>query len=336
MQKIFFNNIKNILSKNNVKKILKIKKFKIGRNNQVWQISTNKNKFIIKIYPNLKKNVKSRLLKEFNFLKILEKNKLNLVPKSVDIDKKKNLAMYTFLPGKKIRRINSSYINQCVNFIQKINSINIIKKFEKFSYATESCLSIKDHLFCVERRIKNFKQLNTKTILEKKVYFFFKDEILPEWQKVRKKIYSKFSNSEIKKKFTKDQLIVSPSDFGFHNIVENNKKLFFVDFEYAGWDDPAKLICDFVCQPDYMIKKNFSINFMKKISSISSQPNQTLYRTKEIIPIHRIKWCLVLLNEFIKQYKTRRKHAGYFSQKILHNQFKKSQKYFNINFKNNR
>ena len=89
MQKIFFNNIKNILSKNNVKKILKIKKFKIGRNNQVWQISTNKNKFIIKIYPNLKKNVKSRLLKEFNFLKILEKNKLNLVPKSVDIDKKK-------------------------------------------------------------------------------------------------------------------------------------------------------------------------------------------------------------------------------------------------------
>ena len=23
----------------------------------------------------------------------------------------------------------------------------------------------------------------------------------------------------------------------------------FIDFEYAGWDDPSKLICDFFCQP---------------------------------------------------------------------------------------
>ena len=39
---------------------------------------------------------------------------------------------------------------------------------------------------------------------------------------------------------------LSPSDFGFHNvIVEKDKILRFIDFEYAGWDDPAKMVSDF-------------------------------------------------------------------------------------------
>ena len=43
---------------------------------------------------------------------------------------------------------------------------------------------------------------------------------------------------------------LSPSDFGFHNaILANDGRLRFIDFEYAGWDDPSKLICDFFCQP---------------------------------------------------------------------------------------
>ena len=39
------------------------------------------------------------------------------------------------------------------------------------------------------------------------------------------------------------------------------KKLFFFDFEYAGMDDPAKLISDFICQPDYRLNKNQSFFF---------------------------------------------------------------------------
>ena len=39
----------------------------------------------------------------------------------------------------------------------------------------------------------------------------------------------------------KETRCLSPSDFGFHNaLLEATGKLRFVDFEYAGWDDPAK------------------------------------------------------------------------------------------------
>ena len=37
---------------------------------------------------------------------------------------------------------------------------------------------------------------------------------------------------------------------GFHNaVVQCNSKVKFIDFEYAGWDDPAKTAADFIFQP---------------------------------------------------------------------------------------
>ena len=42
------------------------------------------------------------------------------------------------------------------------------------------------------------------------------------------------------------QWCISPSDFGFHNVLRRpGGHLVFLDFEHAGWDDPAKLFGDF-------------------------------------------------------------------------------------------
>jgi hypothetical protein len=45
-----------------------------------------------------------------------------------------------------------------------------------------------------------------------------------------------------------DERCVSPSDFGFHNAIRTKTGVKFIDFEFAGWDDPAKLCVDFVLQ----------------------------------------------------------------------------------------
>ena len=43
---------------------------------------------------------------------------------------------------------------------------------------------------------------------------------------------------------------LSPSDFGFHNTLRRpDGELAFLDFEYFGWDDPAKTITDFLLHP---------------------------------------------------------------------------------------
>ena len=80
--------------------------------------------------------------------------------------------------------------------------------------------------------------------------------------RIKENIFKSFSKSEMTKKLNKKDLILSPSDFGFHNVIKKNKKLFFFDFEYAGMDDPVKLISDFICQPDYQLSKQQSYFFL--------------------------------------------------------------------------
>jgi hypothetical protein len=42
---------------------------------------------------------------------------------------------------------------------------------------------------------------------------------------------------------------MSPGDFGFHNAISVQTGPVFIDFEYAGKDDPAKTLADFFLQP---------------------------------------------------------------------------------------
>ena len=37
-----------------------------------------------------------------------------------------------------------------------------------------------------------------------------------------------------------NQCCILPGDFGFHNAIRTTKGVKFIDFEFAGWDDPAK------------------------------------------------------------------------------------------------
>ena len=44
--------------------------------------------------------------------------------------------------------------------------------------------------------------------------------------------------------------VLSPSDFGFHNALRRpDGTIVFVDFEYFGWDDPAKMMADAMLHP---------------------------------------------------------------------------------------
>src|SRR5439155_21002106 len=52
------------------------------------------------------------------------------------------------------------------------------------------------------------------------------------------------------KEIAADQRTLSPSDFGFHNALRQaDGRIIFLDFEYFGWDDPAKMIADFLLHP---------------------------------------------------------------------------------------
>jgi hypothetical protein len=104
---------------------------------------------------------------------------------------------------------------------------------------------------------------------------------------------------------------LSPSDFGFHNAIRSEAEgIRFIDFEYAGWDDPAKMVGDFFAQLAVPVPVSFFDEFVE--SALSAFANRVaLRRRAELLrPVYQIKWCCIALNVFLPVHVARRKFAN--------------------------
>jgi hypothetical protein len=104
---------------------------------------------------------------------------------------------------------------------------------------------------------------------------------------------------------------LSPSDFGFHNALRRSDGgLVFVDFEYFGWDDPAKTISDFLLHPAMALTAASRRRFVREALAVYGGESDLAKRLDSFYPLFGLKWCLILLNEFVPQDLTRRTFAG--------------------------
>ena len=108
-----------------------------------------------------------------------------------------------------------------------------------------------------------------------------------------------------------EQRTLSPSDFGFHNALRRPEgRLVFLDFEYFGWDDPAKMISDFLLHPALelpeRLKQRFAAGMYRRFSANKSLAK----RVETVYPLFGLKWCLIMLNEFVPEDMQRRGFAS--------------------------
>jgi hypothetical protein len=86
--------------------------------------------------------------------------------------------------------------------------------------------------------------------------------------------------------------------------------LTFVDFEYFGWDDPVKLMCDFLLHPGMRLSEPLKRRFVVAASQIYGADPTFASRLRLLYPLFAVRWCLILLNEFLPERWAYRVHAG--------------------------
>jgi hypothetical protein len=104
-------------------------------------------------------------------------------------------------------------------------------------------------------------------------------------------------------------ICLSPSDFGFHNALVDGPRIGFLDFEYAGRDDPAKLVCDFFAQPELPAPQALFEPFVTRLVSSLGLNAQDAARCHALRAAYRVKWACILLNEFLPHDAARRAFA---------------------------
>ena len=326
IEKEISSQIIDFLRKNGIIPVNNIRQIEHGRNSQVYLIHQGKYKWIVKKYHRHADDPRKRLESEFGFLSFLKNNEVIQIAEPIASDSKKNIGLFSHLPGELPKAINGNLVNQACDFIKKINESRNEKSAKHLPEASEACFSIISHINCVNKRVTRLNKTFPVSSIQYDVSSFVQLSLVTSLEKITDNIIKQYSDEKLKQSLPLESRIISPSDFGFQNTLIESNKLFFLDFEYAGWDDPAKLICDFGCHPEIPIKDEYLQVFKNSFLTWLEDAEDSIYRSEILMPLYRLKWCCIMLNEFTSEGKDRRNHAGeIFDQE---KQFKKVKTYF--------
>lgn len=297
-------------------------------NNRIHRISCNEKNFALKFYYSSSEEKNNRLISECNFLKFANHCVSHNVPKIYAVDNDTSSALYEYIDGKKIlesKEITTNHIINAADFINKLNQNKVYAKGLK--NASDACFTIKDHLSIIDNRLKEFKDL----FLEDTKFSEIKEILNSKWHTVKNETHKKirFYNLSLDEPLEIKKRIISPSDFGFHNIlIKKDGTMVFFDFEYSGWDDPAKLVCDFFNQVAVPVS---SIHYELFINNAFLNLKLNEYdkmRIETLLMVYKIKWCCIILNVFSLKNVNRRLFSNQNLNLINHrdNQLTKAKK----------
>ena len=313
-------------------------------NNKLYKVSNDsKSEILLKKYFKNTLDKRNRGKTEYFALTTLHKNGITTIPTPYYFDDENQFAFYSFEPGSTIahRTPSSQHLISINDFLAKIINLsqNINKK--KFAPAAYPRFKINDYITFLEDRIDLIIEGSSKNILFREVNKFAIDQLLPFKDELIVKLKNdcKQLGLKINVSIPKNELILSPSDFGLHNMLLTKEKLTIIDFEYFGLDDPVKLLADFFHHVGQTLDDKFKYSILDHFIQSHPHGDSLLKRLKAIIDLVSFEWILIVLNIVTPGVLERRSFGGENNMDLLlQERFENAQKMLNdllINKKKN-
>ncbi|MBN1870827.1 MAG: phosphotransferase [Candidatus Omnitrophica bacterium] len=287
-----------------------------GANSRVFRlISHEKASYIVKFYFSQGLDTRDRMGVEFSGLSFLRQYGITCVPRPITFSREEQCAIYEFMEGKKIRsgEITQKDMDEAVDFLRDLKELGKLDQSRDLSSASESCFSIRSVVENIQLRMERLHQVNGKTEEDRQMRIFLADEFRPFLDTVQGWCRENAAKAHISfdEEIGLEERTLSPSDFGFHNALRTNEgRITFLDFEYFGWDDPAKMISDFLFHPAMEMSGLLKKYFVRRMEEAFHDNAKLMKRVVLVYPLFGLKWCLIFLNEFIPDELVKRHHAS--------------------------
>ncbi|MGL4975269.1 MAG: aminoglycoside phosphotransferase family protein [Bosea sp. (in: a-proteobacteria)] len=285
-----------------------------GKNNRVFRLElADGTPLILKSYFSHPGDKRDRLSAEWNFLVHAKRCGLGSVPDPLARDDETRTGLYSFVPGQKLaaEAISETHIDAAAALIRDINRSP--RQFDGIAFGSEACFSLAEHLATMDRRVAQLDALDSAVPNVEQAQQLVELRLVPTWQRVRARLVADAAAAgfPMEAHLPDRDVILSPSDFGFHNaLASSNGQITFIDFEYAGRDDPAKMVCDFFCQPEVPIALKHFDRFVEGALAEAGLASQYGRRCQILLDAYRIKWLCIILNDFLPIGAARRQFAS--------------------------
>jgi hypothetical protein len=285
-------------------------------NNAVYRIEAGGQRYVLKRYFQHPGDPRDRFATERAFCTFLWKAGVRWTPEPLRWDAERRLGLFKYIPGSRPERATPELIAAALRFFAEANAHRTSEAAGTLPLASEACFSIAEHLDRVAKRVERLRQIPEDSEVSAQAAAFAAEQLVPVSERVLARAQSevdqwRHAHGSLETAAPGDQPLIStdrclsPSDFGFHNsLVTDDGAVRFLDFEYAGWDDPAKLVCDFFCQPAVPVPIEHLETFLCGLGEFDTPALRA--RVSTLLPVYRIKWCCIMLNDFLPADHSRR------------------------------
>jgi hypothetical protein len=278
-----------------------------GKNNRVFGLTlSDGRRVVMKSYHHDERDTRDRLGAEWSFLRYVWDRGVRNVPEPLAAIPSEHVGLYGFIDGARAADISVGLIDAAAAFVAAINAAP--HEPEALAAGSEACFSIADHVGTVARRVGRLATLDETAPHVNDARAFVR-RLEASWQRVEGQIASEARAKGIDTVAPVSRHIVSPSDFGFHNALVEDGAVSFIDFEYAGRDDVAKLVCDFFCQPEVPVPLEYFPRFRDSVIGGLGLSADDSWRCDILLKAYRLKWVCIILNEFLPLGASRRAFA---------------------------
>ncbi len=274
-----------------------------GRNNRVYRVEASSGTFLLKQY--FQGGYWDRLAAESRFLRFCEQAGIEQTPRLLAEDVSHSAALHSWIDGGRLTApfASENDVAEAAAFLSDLAlaSRQMARRHEVMLPARDACLCFGDFFRSPRERVVDLEKAllaGQERPFAHEALVFVRKTLIPEWKRAEEMVATAFAGRDMAKSFPVESLIASPSDFGFHNALRYGGGLSFVDFEYAGMDDPAKAIGDFVCQADFSPPKGTLERLAMAVCGDTGLAKELADQTQKLLPLFRIKFCCIVLNEF--------------------------------------
>jgi hypothetical protein len=276
-----------------------------GGNNRLYRVDTAAGRFALKCYGPLEARG-DRLGNEFDGLRFLATGGAVAAPAPIATDRGRRMALYEWIDGGPANPAPADGIAQALAFVATLRHAGDTRPAGWVGTATEACLSGVELLRQIDRRLA---ALGSAPDLAG----FLSEEVAPLRTLAGMRMAKLYADAGLDPSADIPMAgrVLSPSDFGFHNAVRRpDGRLVFVDFEYFGWDDPVKLTADLPWHPGMTLSPDQGRAWLAGTAALFGQDPSFAVRLSAQIPLFGLRWCLIVLNEFLPERWLRRLAAG--------------------------
>lgn len=282
-----------------------------GGNNRVFEVRSEQgDRYLLKHYFSQLGDLRNRFEAERLFYRLTAVAAPGMAPRAIGWDAGAQVALLEFVAGQKLApgEVGPAEMRAALDFFTAINLARDSTEALALPAAAEACFSLAEHCNTVDRRISRLRDIPVFAPIEREASAFVAQALTPAWDQALAAVRARGPEEPI----VRHERCISPSDFGFHNSLRRpDGSLVFLDFEYSGWDDPAKTMCDFFCQPAVPAPEAAFDSFVRAAGEALklADVDHFLARSRLLLPIYRLKWCAILLNEFVRTDHGRRAFA---------------------------